>query len=220
MKTLIQPSSSHLVAVSCTRWRFISQHVRTPLRRIKDIAVERDVARSSGRSLQTVITTPPPSGHLPSNPRPPNNLPPRGISQSRLLLLITHGPRKRSSCLEKWDRSGAGGSAAAAAGACLWNTAWLKVLNCLGRQKTDGSEVLELNFTSTRSRIIPKLFASFESGLPFAWPQFSPRFHEPFSTGSSANSLPSDNSSQGNAAEPVWKTDPLIFLTGLFGVRI
>lgn len=42
----------------------------------------------------------------------PNNLPPRGISESRFLLLITHGPQKRSSCLEKWDRGRAGGSTA------------------------------------------------------------------------------------------------------------
>lgn len=37
------------------------------------------------------------------------------------------------------------------------------------------------------------------SDFLFAWPQFSSRSHEPFSTGSSANSLPSDRSSRGSA---------------------
>lgn len=68
----------------------------------------------------------------------PNNLPPRGINQSRLLLLITHGPQKRSSCLEKWDR--AEQEVQQQLRSLAGKRSLIKSFKLLGRQKTEGWE--------------------------------------------------------------------------------
>lgn len=94
---------------------FISQHVQPPMR-----AVHVWDNGNGGRSCWTwrrfssfkwqVVFLPHPSSHSSTFPITPF---PRGITQSWLLLLITHGSQKCSSCLEKWDHCRAGGSAAA-----------------------------------------------------------------------------------------------------------
>jgi len=95
---------------------------------------ERGSAYSSGRYCFSCI----PSFLIPFQITPF----PRGSAHSRLLLLITHGPRKCSSCWEKWDQGWAGG--AAAAQVSEWETgAWLKVFSCLGGQRKRNSKVLE-----------------------------------------------------------------------------
>lgn len=64
--------------------------------------------------IQVAGSVSPPSPHSSSHSSTFPITPfPRGITQSWLLLLITHGPQKCSSCLEKWDHCRAGGSAAA-----------------------------------------------------------------------------------------------------------